>query len=104
MAHLIDRGYMATSAALVAVVSAVPPLVVAHMLHMAAMPAAEVTAAEQMRELEETAAYLAAEVAEALDLAGRQLVSKSHGIVNDCDVLTSAAEELAAETGTATRS
>lgn len=54
--------------------------VVAHMLHMAAMPAAEVTAAEQMRDLEEMATYLAGELANALDLAGRQLVSKSHGI------------------------
>ncbi|MFI9228994.1 hypothetical protein [Streptomyces rimosus] len=97
VAHLIDRGYMSTSAALTAAVSAVPPLVVAHMLHMAAMPAAEVTAAEQMRELEETAAYLAGELAEALDLAGRYLVSKSHGIVNEYNELATAADELAAE-------
>ncbi|MFJ8583541.1 hypothetical protein ACIRD2_02635 [Streptomyces sp. NPDC093595] len=97
VAHLIDRGYMATSAILVAAVSAVPPLVVAHMLHMAAMPAAEVTAAEQMRELEETATYLAGELAEALDLAGRQLVATSHGILNEYEELSAAADELAAE-------
>ncbi|MEU5427629.1 hypothetical protein AB0H73_18770 [Streptomyces olivoreticuli] len=98
VAHLIDRGYMATSGVLVAVVSSVPPLVVAHMLHMAAAPAAELTAAEQMLDLEATANYLADELAEALDLAGRHLVSKSQGIVNEYDELTEAAEELTAET------
>lgn len=37
-AHLIASGYMATSAFLVAATSAVPPVVVAHMLHLAAVP------------------------------------------------------------------
>ncbi|MGZ2360743.1 hypothetical protein LRE75_29360 [Streptomyces sp. 372A] len=97
VAHLIDRGYMATSAILVAAVSSVPPLVVAHMLHMAAMPTAEVTAAERLRELEGASAYLAGEVAEALDLAGRQLVSKCHGIRNDYEELSATADELTAE-------
>ncbi|MFE9864892.1 transfer protein spdA [Streptomyces sp. NPDC005506] len=36
-AHLIASGYMGTSAFLVAATSAVPPLVVAHMLHLAAV-------------------------------------------------------------------
>ncbi|MFJ2605011.1 hypothetical protein ACIO13_08500 [Streptomyces sp. NPDC087425] len=62
---------------------------------MAAMPAAEVTAAEQMRDLEEMATYLAGELADALDLAGRQLVSKSHGIANEYEGLVEAAEKLA---------
>ncbi|MGW5198902.1 hypothetical protein [Streptomyces spiralis] len=38
VAHLIAAGFMTSSAALVAAVSAVPPLVVAHMLHLAASP------------------------------------------------------------------
>ncbi|MEU2854155.1 hypothetical protein [Streptomyces syringium] len=99
VAHLIDRGYMNTSAVLVAVVSSVPPLVVAHMLHMAAAPAAELTAAEQMLDLEATAAFLAGELTEALDLAGRYLVSKSHGIVNEYEELADAIADLAAEAG-----
>ncbi|WP_372407223.1 hypothetical protein [Streptomyces luteireticuli] len=99
VSHLIDQGYVAPSAILVATVSAVPPLVVAHMLHMAAMPAAQITATEQMRQLEEMAVDLAGELAEALDLAGRQLVSMSHGIVNEYGQLAGAAEELATETG-----
>ncbi|MEU7148468.1 hypothetical protein AB0B15_10585 [Streptomyces sp. NPDC045456] len=97
VAHLIDRGYMSTSATLTAAVSVAPPLVVAHMLHMAAAPAAEITVAEQMRELEETAAYLAGELAEALDLTGRHLVSKSHGIANGYNELATAADELVTE-------
>lgn len=39
VAHLVTAGHMATSAALVAATSAVPPIVVAHMLHLAATPA-----------------------------------------------------------------
>ncbi|MFI5763883.1 hypothetical protein ACIA8F_23460 [Streptomyces sp. NPDC051563] len=97
VAHLIDRGYMTTSALLVAVVSSVPPLVVAHMLHMAAMPAEELAAWDRVREAEETTAYLAGELAEALDLAGRQLVSKSHGIANSYEELTETVDELTAD-------
>ncbi|MGW6745964.1 hypothetical protein ACWGDX_35400 [Streptomyces sp. NPDC055025] len=97
VAHLIEQGYMNTSAVLVAMVSAVPPLVVAHMLHMAAVPAAEVAAAERLLELEEVLAYFAGEVAEAFDLAGRQLVSRCHGILNEYEVLADTVEELTAE-------
>jgi hypothetical protein len=39
VSHLISQNYMHSSAVLVGIVSAVPPLVVAHMLHMAAAPA-----------------------------------------------------------------
>ncbi|WKU46756.1 hypothetical protein Q3V23_23320 [Streptomyces sp. VNUA116] len=99
VAHLIDRGYMTTSAVLVAVVSSVPPLVVAHMLHMAAAPAAELTVVEQVRGLEGTVSYLADELEEALDLAGQHLVSKSHGIVNEYEELADVVEGLAAEAG-----
>jgi MFS family permease len=38
VAHLIASGYMTGSAILVAATSAVPPLTVAHMLHLAAVP------------------------------------------------------------------
>ncbi|MGI5140408.1 hypothetical protein [Streptomyces sp. CA-106110] len=39
-AHLIAADYMGTSAFLVAATSAVPPVVVAHLLHLAAVPSA----------------------------------------------------------------
>lgn len=38
VSHLIEQDYMHSSAILVGIVSAIPPLVVAHMLHMAAAP------------------------------------------------------------------
>lgn len=38
VSHLIEQDYMKSSGLLVAIVSAIPPLVVAHMLHMAAAP------------------------------------------------------------------
>lgn len=99
VAHLIDRGYMPTSAALVAIVSSVPPLVVAHMLHMAAVPASELMARDRAREAEETSAFLAAELAEALDLAGLHLTSKCQGAVNGYAALTEEAVVLAGEAG-----
>ncbi|MYT31734.1 MULTISPECIES: hypothetical protein [unclassified Streptomyces] len=97
VAHLIDGGYMATSAILVAVVSAVPPLVVAHMLHMAATPPAAVTAEQRIAELEETLLLMTADLAESLDLEGRVLVSKAHGVKNTLNELAEEAEGLAAE-------
>jgi hypothetical protein len=96
VAHLIEQNYMNTSAALVALVSAVPPLVVAHMLHMAATPAAEMTATSQIRQLEELVATMAAELADAFDREARALVSKAHGVKNSFDELADDTDELAA--------
>ncbi|MFF9644742.1 hypothetical protein [Kitasatospora aureofaciens] len=98
MAHLIDQGYMTTSAALVGAVSSVPPLVVAHMLHMAATPSATLTAEAEMQELTEALADLLAEMAEAIDRDARALVSKAHGVRNGYEELAEDAEELADET------
>ncbi|WP_236246481.1 hypothetical protein [Streptomyces sp. CC210A] len=98
VAHLIDREYMATSAVLVAVVSAVPPLVVAHMLHMAATPPASMTAEQRIAELEQSLLGMTVQLGDALDLEGRLLVSKTHGVRNSLDELTEEAEELAAAT------
>jgi hypothetical protein len=97
VAHLIDQGYMATSAVLVAVVSAVPPLVVAHMLHMAATPPAVISAERQIAEMEAAYRQVLAELAEALDLEARRLVSRAHGVTNSFDELAEDAEGLAEE-------
>ncbi|WP_327068737.1 hypothetical protein [Kitasatospora sp. NBC_01302] len=97
MAHLFDKGYIATSGFLVAAVSAVPPLVVAHMLHMAATPEAELSAAERIHELEVLLDVMANEVAEALDREGRELVSLAAGIANGLDELAEEAADLADE-------
>ncbi|WP_411120592.1 hypothetical protein [Streptomyces sp. x-19] len=96
VAHLIEQSYMNTSAILVALVSAVPPLVVAHMLHMAATPAAEMTASVQIRQLEELVTAMAGELADAFDREGRALVSKAHGVKNSYDELADDIDELVA--------
>lgn len=46
ISHLISQNYMGSSAVLVSLVSAVPPMVVAHMLHMAAAPAVTASVVE----------------------------------------------------------
>ncbi|MFE2104321.1 hypothetical protein ACFXAF_00345 [Kitasatospora sp. NPDC059463] len=95
VAHLFDQGYITTSAFLVAAVSAVPPLVVAHMLHMAATPETELSAAERIHDLEALLDAMAREMAEALDREGRELVSKAAGIANGFDELAEEAADLA---------
>ncbi|MFJ3907479.1 hypothetical protein [Streptomyces vinaceus] len=97
MAHLIDQGYMTTSAALVAAVSSVPPLVVAHMLHMAATPSATLTAEAEMQELRESLAELLAEMAEAIDYDARALMSEAYGVRDSYEELAEDAAQLADE-------
>ncbi|MFJ1932634.1 hypothetical protein ACIOGZ_08140 [Kitasatospora sp. NPDC088160] len=97
VAHLFDQGYIATSGFLVAAVSAVPPLVVAHMLHMAATPESELSAAERIHDLEVLLDVMANELAEALDRDGRELLSRAAGIANGFDELAEEAADLAEE-------
>ncbi|MFF3006340.1 hypothetical protein ACFVTF_26465 [Kitasatospora sp. NPDC057940] len=99
VAHLFDQGYIATSGFLVAAVSAVPPLVVAHMLHMAATPESELSAAERIHDLEVLLDVMANEVAEALDREGRELISTAAGIACGFDELAGEAAELAGDEG-----
>ncbi|MGW2539669.1 hypothetical protein ACWC5I_02040 [Kitasatospora sp. NPDC001574] len=96
-AHLYDQGYVTTSALLVAAVSSVPPLVVAHMLHMAAVPAATMTAEEQMRELQEALAEALAHLDEAIDREARALIHKAYGVRDGYEELAEDADELAGE-------
>ncbi|QXE37133.1 hypothetical protein KQY30_25855 [Streptomyces sp. GMY02] len=97
VAHLIEQSYMHTSAVLVALVSAVPPLVVAHMLHMAATPAGEMTASAQIRQLEELVAAMAGEMADAFEREGNALVSKAHCVKNSYEELAADIERLVAQ-------
>ncbi|MET9375700.1 hypothetical protein ABZX98_16320 [Streptomyces sp. NPDC002992] len=70
VAHLISAGYVQSSAWLVAAVSAVPPVVVAHMLHLAAVPHA--SELEAMTALEDVGGQeLADAEPEASTLGGR---------------------------------
>ncbi|MDQ1016731.1 hypothetical protein [Streptomyces afghaniensis] len=51
ISHLIEQDYMGTSAALVVAVSCVPPLTIAHLVHMAETPSAVKTFSQQLEEL-----------------------------------------------------
>ncbi|MFJ8930569.1 hypothetical protein ACIRLA_28670 [Streptomyces sp. NPDC102364] len=53
ISHLIEQDYMVTSAALVVAVSCVPPLTIAHLVHMAETPSQVKTASQEMEELRE---------------------------------------------------
>ncbi|MEU9044116.1 hypothetical protein AB0D63_20915 [Kitasatospora sp. NPDC048343] len=97
MAHLIDQGYMTTSAPLVAAVSSVPPLVVAHMLHMAATPTATMTAEERMRELQEALTEALAHLDEAIHREARALIDEAYDVRGGYEELAEDAVELAGE-------
>ncbi|MFF5369351.1 hypothetical protein [Streptomyces sp. NPDC013187] len=51
ISHLIEQDYMGTSAALVVAVSCVPPLTIAHLVHMAETPSVVKTFSQQLEEL-----------------------------------------------------
>ncbi|MEN8653565.1 hypothetical protein ABCR94_23900 [Streptomyces sp. 21So2-11] len=91
ISHLMAQDYMGTSALLVVAVSAVPPLVIAHMMHMAETPSQVKTAAEEMEELRAVILSLTVEVAGSLLLGSRDLA-------RECDYLAARAGELSQET------
>ncbi|MEU5957526.1 hypothetical protein [Streptomyces sp. NPDC047525] len=51
ISHLIQQSYMTSSAALLVAVSCVPPLTIAHLVHMAETPSQVKSASEEMEEL-----------------------------------------------------
>ncbi|WP_157876551.1 hypothetical protein [Streptomyces graminilatus] len=93
ISHLIEQSYMGTSAALVVAVSCIPPLVIAHLIHMAETPSEVRSASEELTEARETiksltTALVASESAALVSRAGAVLVE----VVRAADT----AEELSA--------
>ncbi|MGW6597932.1 hypothetical protein [Streptomyces sp. NPDC055036] len=97
VSHLIAQNYMGTSALLVVLVSAVPPLVVAHMIHMSETPSTMVTAEEQMTALTEEVSSLKGELAEAHAFQAQVLVTKTQEVSKELSTLTEGAGELSSE-------
>jgi hypothetical protein len=58
ISHLIEQGYMETSAKLVVAVSCIPPLVIAHLIHMAETPSQAKSATEELEEHRGLVEYL----------------------------------------------
>jgi hypothetical protein len=87
ISHLIEQDYMGTSAALVVAVSCVPPLTIAHLVHMAETPSAVKTVSQEMDELRAVLHAFTAETA--LSLMGR-----SQSLVREYDYVKALAGEL----------
>ncbi|MGW0087873.1 hypothetical protein ACWDWS_02520 [Streptomyces sp. NPDC003328] len=94
ISHLIEQSYVQGSAALTVAVSCVPPLVIAHLVHMAETPSQVKTAAEEMDELREMNGRLkvALVVSE-----GRSLVSHSTRVRAELERVSGTAQSLSEE-------
>ncbi|MFD8886397.1 hypothetical protein ACFV0H_28335 [Streptomyces erythrochromogenes] len=98
ISHLIEQSYMETSALLVVAVSCVPPLTIAHLVHMAETPSQVKTAAEEKQELAEMIDFLTLELTHTLTSQTSVLLSQSQSAVRQLDTLTDVAENLTEET------
>ncbi|MFJ9900210.1 hypothetical protein ACIQPR_43465 [Streptomyces sp. NPDC091280] len=87
ISHLIELGYMETSALLVVAVSFMPPLVIAHLIHMAETPSQAKSADEEKEDLRAVLYAFTAETA-------ASLVDRSRTLVKQSDTLTTVAVEL----------
>lgn len=103
ISHLIEQDYMGTSAFLVVAVSCVPPLTIAHLVHMAETPSQVKTASQQMGELRGVIDFLSEELTHALASQSLTLVSSAGGVVAHLESLRRAAEELSEEAKAASR-
>jgi hypothetical protein len=87
ISHLIEQSYMGTSWGLVVAVSCVPPLVIAHLIHMAETPAEVRTVSEEMEELRGVLFSFTAESA-------ASLIGRSQTLVKQCNTVGAVAGEL----------
>lgn len=101
ISHLIEQDYMGSSAALVVAVSCVPPLTIAHMVHMAETPAQVKTASQEMDDLRAVLNAFTTETA--LSLIGRsQVLVREYDYVKAlAGEITEGAEELNGDLGEA---
>jgi hypothetical protein len=96
ISHLIEQSYMDSSPLLVVAVSCVPPLTIAHLVHMAETPSQVRSASEELDELRDLTANLmtALVVSES-----RALVSHSGRVLVEVQRVSEAVEGLVEETG-----
>ncbi|MFF1574860.1 hypothetical protein ACFVWR_19135 [Leifsonia sp. NPDC058292] len=95
ISHLIEASYMDSSPLLVVAVSCVPPLTIAHLVHMAETPSQVRSASEELDELRDLTANLmtALVVSES-----RALVSHSGRVLVEVERVSEAVEGLTEET------
>ncbi|MFD7552946.1 hypothetical protein ACFV9E_00150 [Streptomyces sp. NPDC059835] len=97
ISHLIEQSYMETSALLVIAVSCVPPLTIAHLVHMAETPSQVVTAREEKMKLHEVIDYLMVELTFSLHSESTILLSRAERTAMQYDHLKDWASELTEE-------
>ncbi|MBT2609916.1 hypothetical protein J7I97_16950 [Streptomyces sp. ISL-87] len=90
ISHLMAQDYMGTSAVLVVAVSSVPPLVIAHMMHMAETPSQELTASEEMEIMKRV-------ISSYMEETSGTLLDNARTLMREYDYLTARAGELAGE-------
>jgi hypothetical protein len=92
ISHLIEQGYMGTSWRLVVAVSCVPPLVIAHLIHMAETPSEVRSTSEELTEARETISRLSTALVASESAA---LVSHAGSVLVEVVRAAETAEELA---------
>ncbi|MFD7257204.1 hypothetical protein [Streptomyces sp. NPDC059874] len=97
ISHLIALGYMGTSELLVKCISAVPPLVIGHMAHMAVTPSKAKTAAEEKEELRGMIDFLSLELTRSLSSQVSTALSQAEGAASEYNRLEKKAGTLAEE-------
>ncbi|MVO87464.1 hypothetical protein GPA10_22535 [Streptomyces sp. p1417] len=94
ISHLIEQSYMEGSDLLTVAVSCVPPIVIAHLIHMAETPSETRSVTAELAELREVSQILMAEVVVSETL---RLSARVHGAVGELRDAISIAEELTGE-------
>lgn len=94
ISHLIEQDYMNSSALLVVAVSCVPPLTIAHLVHMAETPSQVKTTSQQMTELTGMIDYLSVELTHVLSSHTDEALTYSRNLATAYDKLTAGVQEL----------
>ncbi|MCY0955838.1 hypothetical protein [Streptomyces sp. H27-H5] len=93
ISHLIEQNYMSTSAVLVVAVSCVPPLTIAHLVHMAETPAQVRTASEEMDDMRRLLQAFMIETADSLISGSESLIKKYDHVSTGATALCEAAAQ-----------
>lgn len=97
ISHLIEQSYMSTSAFLVVAVSCVPPLTIAHLVHMAETPAQVRTASEEMDDMRRLLHAYMTETADSLISGSGSLIRKYDHVSAEASALCEAAAQVLRE-------
>ncbi|MFG3176544.1 hypothetical protein ACGFZC_15970 [[Kitasatospora] papulosa] len=95
ISHLIEQSYMQGSAVLTVAVSCIPPLVIAHLIHMAETPSEVQSASDELEELRDLSQHLMTELVASESVT---LTSHAHRVLGALNTSNGIVEDLAEET------